>query len=328
MRQNEENPRLFGDGSKGWWSTLDENHAPGEDKDDSGSDGYRQIRVHILNPSLLRIAVMAANNAERAAAACHVIVILIVPKTTPLPRAPSSVFQNRGARWDTGTMRILVVEDEPELRAVLKQGLEEEGHTVVVSGDGNDALSIATNYSFDAIVLDVMLPGLDGFAIAKRLRAARIWTAILMLTAKDTVTDMVRGLDTGADDYLAKPFSFEVLLARLRALSRRNKDAQAPVLRVGSLQLTPATHEVSRCGRKITLTRTEFALLELLMRRPGQVMTREVIQDCVWGYDRSVESNTIDAFVRLLRNKIDTRGEPELIHTVRSVGYVLRENAD
>lgn len=225
-------------------------------------------------------------------------------------------------------MRILVVEDEPEMREVLKRGLEEEGHTVIVSGEGNDALSVAMHYSFDAIVLDVMLPGLDGFAIAKRLRASRIGTPILMLTAKDAVADMVAGLDTGADDYLTKPFSFEVLLARLRALSRRPKDTRAPILQVGTLQLNPATHEVSRGGREVTLTRTEFALLELLMRRPGQVMTREVIQDCVWGYDRSVESNTIDAFVRLLRNKIDSRGEPELIHTVRSLGYVLRENSD
>jgi DNA-binding response OmpR family regulator len=225
-------------------------------------------------------------------------------------------------------MRILVVEDEPEMRAVLKQGLEEEGHTVVVSGDGNDALSIAMHYPFDAIVLDVMLPGMDGFAVAKKLRAARVGTAILMLTAKDTVGDMVHGLDTGADDYITKPFSFEVLLARLRALSRRPKEPLSPVLQAGSLQLNPATHEVSRAGRKVTLTRTEFALLELLIRRPGQIMTREVIQDCVWGYDRSVESNTVDAFVRLLRNKIDGPGEPELIHTVRSVGYVLREDAD
>lgn len=225
-------------------------------------------------------------------------------------------------------MRILVIEDEPEMRDILKTGLQEEGHTVVVSSEGREALSIALQYSFDTIVLDVMLPGLDGFAIAKGLRASRIATPILMLTAKDAVPDMVRGLDTGADDYLTKPFSFEVLLARLRALSRRGKDARRPILEVGSLSLDPATHEVSRAGRRINLTRTEFTLLELLMRRPGQVMTRELIQDSVWGFDRSVESNTIDAFVRLLRSKIEGDGEPGLIHTVRGVGYVIREDPE
>lgn len=225
-------------------------------------------------------------------------------------------------------MRILVVEDESEMGKILQLGLQEEGHTVVVSAEGQEALSIALQYQFDMIVLDVMLPGLDGFAIAKRLRAARITTPILMLTAKDAVPDMVRGLDTGADDYLAKPFSFEVLLARLRALSRRGKDTSSPILQAGSLQLNPATHEVSRGGRSIGLTRTEFILLELLMRRPGQVMTRERIQDSVWGFDRGVESNTIDAFVRLLRNKIDSAGEPRLIHTIRGVGYVLREEPE
>ena len=153
-------------------------------------------------------------------------------------------------------------------------------------------------------------------------------TPILILTAKDAVPDMVRGLDTGADDYLTKPFSFEVLLARLRALSRRGKDTQAPILQVGSLQLDPATHEVTRGSRRVSLTRTEFVLLELLMRRPGQVMTRERILDSVWGFDRDVESNTIDAFVRLLRNKIDGDDEPKLIQTVRGVGYVLREDSE
>ena len=225
-------------------------------------------------------------------------------------------------------MRVLVVEDEPEMGRLLQLGLQEEGHAVVVSAEGKEALATALQYPFDAIVLDVMLPGLDGFVIAARLRAARITTPILMLTAKDAIPDMVRGLDTGADDYLTKPFSFEVLLARLRALSRRGKDAQAPILQVGSLQLDPATHEVIRGSRRVNLTRTEFVLLELLMRRPGQVMTRERILDSVWGFDRDVESNTIDAFVRLLRNKIDGDGEPRLIQTVRGVGYVLREDSE
>lgn len=225
-------------------------------------------------------------------------------------------------------MRILVVEDEPEMQTILQNGLGEEGHSVTVSSEGHDALSIASNYTFDMIVLDVMLPGLDGFAIARKLRMAHISTPILMLTAKDSIQDMVRGLDMGADDYLTKPFSFELLLARVRALTRRGKDARPPVLEVGSLRLDPAAHDVTRNGRSISLSRTEFVLLELLMRRPGQVMTRELIQDTLWGFDRSVESNTIDAFIRLLRNKINSKGELQLIYTVRGVGYVMREGEE
>ena len=225
-------------------------------------------------------------------------------------------------------MRILVVEDEPEMARILQLGLQEEGHTVVAASNGLDALSIARQYEFDAVVLDVMLPGLDGFTVAQRLRESRRSTPILMLTARDAVPDMVRGLDKGADDYLTKPFSFEVLLARLRALSRRGTNVRAPILEVGGLRLDPATHEVHRSGHRIALTRTEFTFLALLMRRPGQVMTREVILDSVWGFDKTIESNTIDAFVRLLRNKIDLHGEPRLIHTVRGIGYVLREERE
>ena len=225
-------------------------------------------------------------------------------------------------------MRILVVEDEPEMARILQLGLQEEGHTVVAASNGLDALSIARQYEFDAVVLDVMLPGLDGFTVAQRLRESRLSTPILMLTARDAVPDMVRGLDKGADDYLTKPFSFEVLLARLRALSRRGTNVRAPILEVGGLRLDPATHEVHRSGHRIALTRTEFTFLALLMRRPGQVMTREVILDSVWGFDKTIESNTIDAFVRLLRNKIDLHGEPRLIHTVRGIGYVLREERE
>ena len=225
-------------------------------------------------------------------------------------------------------MCILVVEDEPEMARILRLGLQEEGHTVVAASNGLDAVSIARQYEFDAVVLDVMLPGLDGFAVTQRLRELRLPTPILMLTAKDTVPDMVRGLDQGADDYLTKPFSFEVLLAKLRALSRRGTDLRTPVLAVGNLRLNPATHEVQRNGQRITLTRTEFAFLALLMHRPGQVMTREVILDSVWGFHKAIENNTIDAFVRLLRNKIDVDGEPRLIHTVRGIGYVLRKEPE
>ena len=207
---------------------------------------------------------------------------------------------------------------------LLRQGLEEEGHSVVLTGNGRDALAMAESHPFDAIVLDVMLPGLDGFSVAKRLRSARNQTPILMLTARDATTDIVEGLNLGADDYLVKPFSFEVLLARLRAVSRRGAIAQPPVLQVADLSLDPSAHEVARSGRRIVLTRTEYGLLELLMRRAGRVVTRENLIESVWGFDSNVRSNTLDAFIRLLRDKVDGDGEMSLIQTVRGVGYCLR----
>jgi DNA-binding response OmpR family regulator len=221
-------------------------------------------------------------------------------------------------------MQVLVVEDEPRMAQLLRQGLEEEGHSVVVAGNGRDGLAMAGSHPFDAIVLDVMLPGLDGFSVARRLRAARNQTPILMLTARDATQDIVEGLNLGADDYLVKPFSFEVLLARLRAVSRRGAIAEPPVLQVADLALNPSAREVSRAGRKIALTRTEFGLLELLMKRAGRVVTRENLIESVWGFDSEVRSNTLDAFIRLLREKVDTAGETKLIQTVRGVGYCLR----
>ncbi len=221
-------------------------------------------------------------------------------------------------------MQVLVVEDEPRMSELLRQGLEEEGHSVVLSGNGRDALAMAESHPFDAIVLDVMLPGLDGFSVARRLRSARNQTPILMLTARDATTDIVEGLNLGADDYLVKPFSFEVLLARLRAVSRRGAVAQPPVLHVADLSLDPSAHEVARSGRRIVLTRTEYGLLELLMRRAGRVVTRENLIESVWGFDSNVRSNTLDAFIRLLRDKVDSDGETSLIQTVRGVGYCLR----
>ena len=169
-----------------------------------------------------------------------------------------------------------------------------------------------------------MLPGLDGFSIARRLRSARNQTPILMLTARDATTDLVEGLNLGADDYLVKPFSFAVLLARLRAVSRRGAIAQPPVLQVADLSLDPSAHEVARSGRRIVLTRTEYGLLELLMRRAGRVVTRENLIESVWGFDSNVRSNTLDAFIRLLRDKLDSDGGTSLIQTVRGVGYCLR----
>jgi DNA-binding response OmpR family regulator len=224
-------------------------------------------------------------------------------------------------------MKLLVVEDEARMVELLRKGLSEEGHTVVCVHDGDEGLELARNYEFDVIILDVMLPKLNGYQVAQRLRTDRIATPLLMLTAKDSVPDLVHGLDSGADDYLTKPFAFEELLARLRAVKRRAPVPQQPKLKVGNLVLDPATREVSRAGEDILLTRTEYNLLERLMYRAGKVVPRRSLIEAVWGFDREIEENTLDAFVRLLRTKIDTEGQPKLIHTVRGVGYMIRSEA-
>jgi DNA-binding response OmpR family regulator len=221
-------------------------------------------------------------------------------------------------------MQVLVVEDERRMAQLLRQGLEEEGHSVVVAGNGKDGLAMAESHPFDAIVLDVMLPEMDGFTVARKLRAARNQTPILMLTARDATHDVIEGLNIGADDYLVKPFSFDVLLARLRAVSRRGAIPQPVPLQVRDLTLNPASREVMRHGRRISLTRTEYSLLELLMRRSGRVVPRESLIEAVWGFDSDVRSNTLDAFIRLLRDKVDSADDAKLIHTVRGVGYCVR----
>jgi DNA-binding response OmpR family regulator len=221
-------------------------------------------------------------------------------------------------------MQVLVVEDERRMAELLRQGLEEEGHSVVLAGDGKEGLAMAEAHPFDVIVLDVMLPEMDGFAMARKLRASRNQTPILMLTARDATADMIAGLNLGADDYLVKPFAFDVLLARIRAVSRRGPIPQLVTLQVQDLTLNPASREVARGGRRVSLTRTEYGLLELLMRRAGRVVTRENLIEAVWGFDSEVRSNTLDAFIRLLRDKVDVEGEAKLIHTVRGVGYCLR----
>jgi len=221
-------------------------------------------------------------------------------------------------------MQVLVVEDERRMAQLLRQGLEEEGHSVIVASNGKDGLAMAESHPFDAIVLDVMLPEMDGFTVARKLRAARNQTPILMLTARDATHDVIEGLNLGADDYLVKPFSFDVLLARLRAVSRRGAIPQPVPLQVQDLTLNPASREVMRHGRRISLTRTEYSLLELLMRRSGRVVPRESLIEAVWGFDSDVRSNTLDAFIRLLRDKVDSAAEGKLIHTVRGVGYCVR----
>lgn len=222
-------------------------------------------------------------------------------------------------------MKLLIVEDEKRMADLLRKGLTEEGHTVACAADGAEGLSLAKAYDFDVIILDIMMPKLSGYELAKRLRAERVATPILMLTARDSVPDIVRGLDLGADDYMTKPFSFDELVARLRAVQRRALAARETCVRVGDLVLDPASREVQRSEQRISLTRTEYNLLERLIYRAGKVVPRRSLIEAVWGFDREIEENTLDAFMHLLRNKVDPPGRPKLIHTVRGVGYMIRQ---
>ena len=225
-------------------------------------------------------------------------------------------------------MRILVVEDDRKVLGFIRQGLEEEGHTVETAADGDGALDLllATD-PYDLIVLDVMLPKRDGFSVLKALRADGMKAPVLMLTARDAVSDRVAGLDSGADDYLTKPFAFEELLARVRALLRRGGDRASAVLRVGDLTLDPATREVRRGTRRVSLTAREYTLLEYFMRSAGRVLSRSMLAQHVWGLDFDPESNVVDVYVGYLRRRIQAEGEPKLLHTVRGAGYVLRVDA-
>ena len=225
-------------------------------------------------------------------------------------------------------MYLLVAEDEKRMTELLRKGLEEEGHSVVCAADGVEALELSRTYSFDMIILDVMMPRMDGYEVARRLRADKIPAPILLLTAKDSVQDIVHGLDLGADDYLTKPFSFNELLARLRAVRRRAPVPQPLCIQVDDLILDPSTRDVTRGGIRLSLTRTEYSLLERLMGRAGKVVPRRQLIESVWGFDREIEENTLDVFVRLLRAKVDSQGKNKLIHTVRGVGYMLRIEAE
>jgi DNA-binding response OmpR family regulator len=213
------------------------------------------------------------------------------------------------------------------MREALRQGLEEENHTVTVVSDGIEGMHAAETLDFDAILLDIMIPGMSGIDLVRRLRAAGRQTPVLMLTARDAANDVVRGLDAGADDYLTKPFSFGVLLARLRAISRRSAQPPKSKLQVADLLLDPASREISRAGVPLALTATEYRVLEFLMRRAGHAVSRSAIIEGVWGFDQDVEANTVDAFIRHLREKLDVGHERKLIHTVRGYGYIMREEA-
>jgi DNA-binding response OmpR family regulator len=225
-------------------------------------------------------------------------------------------------------MRILVVEDDAKMAELLRRGLVGKGHIVDVATDGIKGLEKSQTLLFDAIVLDIMLPGLDGLTLARRLRGGGVRVPILMLTARDSVPDIVRGLDAGADDYLTKPFSFEVLAARLRVIARRTAIESASVLQVADLTVNTETHEVHRGKRSLVLTRTEFVLLEYLMRREGRVVSRDHLIEAVWGIDRDVGSNTVDVFISQLRSKIESDSSSRLIQTVRGFGYTLRETEE
>jgi len=222
-------------------------------------------------------------------------------------------------------MRILVVEDEEKVASFIQRGLEAEHYTVDVAPDGDTGLARACEGHYDLLILDLMLPRRDGAAVLRELRARGHALPILLLTARAAVTDKVRGLDLGADDYLTKPFEFAELLARVRALLRRGTAGPAPILALADLALDPATREVTRAGRRIELTAREFALLEFLLRNPGRVLSRAVIAQHVWGVSFDTFTNVIDVYVNYLRRKIDADFEPKLLHTVRGAGYVLKE---
>ena len=223
-------------------------------------------------------------------------------------------------------MKILVVDDERAVRESLRRALELEGYEIELAADGREALErLEAESQPDALILDVLMPGVDGLEVCRRLRRTGSHLPVLMLTARDAVENRVAGLDAGADDYVTKPFALEELLARIRALLRRTTNGAGEVLRFADLELDPGTREVRRGGELIELTRTEFSLLELFLRNPRQVLTRSIIFERVWGYDFGYGSNSLDVYVGYLRRKTEAGGRPRLIHTVRGVGYALRE---
>jgi two-component system OmpR family response regulator len=225
---------------------------------------------------------------------------------------------------DTGRVRVLVVEDEVKMAGLIRRGLQADGIAADVAVKGEDALWMAGSTEYDVIILDVMLPGMDGFQVCRQLRADGVWAPVLMLTARDAVDDRVQGLDNGADDYLVKPFSFAELSARLRALARRGPIEQPTVLRAGDLHLDPATHRVWRGDTDISLSAKELALLETFMRRPGQILDRFQLLEHAWDYEYENRSNVIDVYVRYLREKVDRPFGVDSIETVRGAGYRLR----
>lgn len=222
-------------------------------------------------------------------------------------------------------MWILVVEDDAAMGKLLRQGLEEANHSVALATDGLQGFHAAQTSQFDSVIVDVMMPGMNGIDLTRRLRETGLAAPILMLTARDAPADVILGLDAGADDYLTKPFSFKVLLARLRAISRRAARAPIAELEIDDLTLDPASRRVLRGAQPVSLTATEFRLLECLMRRAGRACSRSALIEAVWGFEEDVEPNTVDVFIKILRDKIDKGSDRKLIQTVRGYGYILRE---
>ncbi|AET67902.1 response regulator with CheY-like receiver domain and winged-helix DNA-binding domain [Desulfosporosinus orientis DSM 765] len=221
-------------------------------------------------------------------------------------------------------MRILIVEDEKRIASFIKRGLEEEAHAVDVAYDGEEGLNWITSFNYDLIIMDILMPKMDGITLCRTIREQDIDTPVLMLTAKDAVDDRVEGLDAGADDYLVKPFAFKELLARIRALSRRWTDGKGNTLEIGGLKLDLVTRRTVRGGKEIELTNREFALLELLMRNTGHVLSRTIIAEHIWDYNFLNQSNVVDVYIRQLRRKIDESFEEKLIQTVRGSGYKIQ----
>jgi len=221
-------------------------------------------------------------------------------------------------------MRLLVVEDEKKVASFLRKGLEEEYYAVDAVYDGEEALYMIEGHDYDLVILDIMLPKIDGMTVLKHIRESANQVPILVLTAKDSVENIVEGLDAGCDDYLTKPFAFSELLARIRALLRRDREAKASLLEVGDLRLSPLTREVTRGNKKIDLTAKEYALLEYFMRNPNRVLTRTMMSEHVWDYHFDTDTNVIDVYVNFLRKKIDRDFEVKLIHTIRGVGYMIK----
>lgn len=221
-------------------------------------------------------------------------------------------------------MRILVVEDENKIGALIKRGLKEEGYAVDLAHDGIEGEFLASTNQYDLIILDVMLPKMDGISLCRSLRSKKVSIPIIMVTAKDSVADKVRGLDSGADDYITKPFAFEEMLARIRSLLRKRDNNLATKLAVGPLKIDLISHKVTRGGREISLTTKEYVLLEYLMRNPGSVITRTMIAQHVWDMNFDTDTNVIDVYINYLRKKIDDGFDKDLIHTVRGRGYILK----
>lgn len=222
-------------------------------------------------------------------------------------------------------MRVLIVEDEKDLAAIIKQGLEEEGYVVDVAHDGEEGLYMAESYPIDVMVLDVMLPQMDGLTVLSSLRKKGVQTPVILLTARDALIDKIKGLDTGADDYLTKPFVFEELLARIRSLMRRKATVKEAVIRVADLEIDTASHQVKRAGKAISLSAKEYSLLEFLAYRKGTVVSRTDIIEHIYNEDADMDSNVVDVYINYLRNKIDKEFSGKLIHTVRGAGYILKE---